>query len=170
MQVTRPVRQPAASLHGLCCSRCCAPAWPELTPSVIDWDRDFLPGCFRSAPLPQQQEATFLIGGNFGQSASVLLPVSPALVSACSYLSSHMCVCVPLILKLQGQELSWLLNSLFSLFFLFLFPSQHWKGQVFMELCLPLVDSPLPRRSSGPCHSQRSTVIFTSPSALDACV
>ena len=116
MQVTRPVRQPAASLHGLCCSRCCAPAWPELTPSVIDWDRDFLPGCFRSAPLPQQQEATFLIGGNFGQSASVLLSVSPALVSACSYLSSHMCVC-PFNLETTGTVTELALElSLLSLF------------------------------------------------------
>lgn len=90
---------------------------------VVDWDLDFLPRCFWSASLPQQQEVTFLIRGNFGQSASVLLPVSPALVSACSYLSSYACVHVPLILKLQGQELSWLLNSLFYFFFLFSFSS-----------------------------------------------
>lgn len=97
---------------------------------------------------------------------------SPACVSSfglCMFLSliTHVCAC-PFNLETTGTGTE-LPLELFYLFFLFLFPSKHWKGRVLMELCLSLVDSSLPYRSFGPCHSQRSTVIFTSPSALDAC-
>lgn len=99
--------------------------------------------CSWLSSLPQQQEASFLICGNFGQTASVLLPVSPTLVSACTFLSVHTFMHVPLILKIWGQELKWLLKSILCFNFYSFCSTKYWKGQVLMNTCLHLVDPSL---------------------------